>query len=71
MSAIAKIHARITAYWNGAPLPTIEYWEFNEALSEAWELGKRAEAQMWSDTADLTTPDEDREQGHNPFKEAS
>lgn len=42
-----------------------------EALAEAWELGRRTEARMWAETADLSTPDEDREQGRNPFKENS
>jgi hypothetical protein len=43
--------------------------ELREALATAWELGKRTEAQVWAETADLSLPDEDREQGRNPFKE--
>ncbi len=43
--------------------------ELRTALGVAWELGKRTEAQMWAETADLSLPDEDREQGRNPFKE--
>lgn len=45
--------------------------EFRAALAEAWDAGKRAEARMWAETADLVTPDEDREQGRNPFEEES
>lgn len=71
-----------TAWVKGHPFPLTtdleerdaEFWRWlathdRETAARAWEEGYRTCDRAWEETADLTTPDEDRADPRNPYRE--